>query len=77
MKPAFHSWTQFLAMGGYGFYVWLSVAVALSALGLIIAHTLLQRKRLLKQIHQRQARDQRIAAARERKAALKNQGENQ
>lgn len=67
MVPAFHSWAQFFAMGGYGFYVWLSVAVTLVAFFSIILHTILHRRSLLRSIVSRQAREQRILAAKKRK----------
>ncbi len=67
MKPAFHSWSQFFAMGGYSFYVWLSVSVAVVILLSLIVHTLVQRRGLLKAIAAQQAREQRILSAKQRK----------
>lgn len=63
MTPAFSNWQEFFAMGGYAPYVWLAVASALIALGLLVLDTVLQRQRLLKGIRQRNAREQRIRAA--------------
>mgnify|MGYP006985872582 CR=1 FL=1 len=31
MRPAFSSWYDFFAMGGYGFYVWLAVCFTMAA----------------------------------------------
>lgn len=63
MAPAFASWQAFFHMGGYGFFVWLAVALtALSLFGLII-HTVFQRKKLLAEIKRRQLREQRIEQA--------------
>ncbi len=36
IKPAFSSWESFLAMGGYGFYVWWSLAVSILVLALLL-----------------------------------------
>ncbi|PKH24473.1 heme exporter protein CcmD [Enterobacterales bacterium CwR94] len=59
MTPAFDSVADFIAMGGYAFYVWLSVCVTLVALMGLILHTALQRRFLLRDIRQRQAREHR------------------
>ncbi|GAA3538506.1 heme exporter protein CcmD [Zobellella aerophila] len=59
----FDSLSAFLAMGGYGFYVWLSFAVTLVALlGLVLA-SITTRKRLLREVQQKQARAARRKAA--------------
>ncbi|PSJ44563.1 heme exporter protein CcmD [Zobellella taiwanensis] len=59
----FDSWSAFWAMGGYGFYVWLSFAVTLLALiGLVVA-TITTKKRLLREVKQKQARAARRKAA--------------
>ncbi|MBL1378355.1 heme exporter protein CcmD [Zobellella iuensis] len=59
----FESWSAFWAMGGYGFYVWLSFAVTLLALlGLVVA-TITTKKRLLREVKQKQARVARRKAA--------------
>ena len=54
MSPAFSSFAAFLNMGGYAVYVWLAVAVAVAAFGL-----------LFHEVRRQQARERRIAAARE------------
>lgn len=69
MTPAFSSWQAFFAMGGYAFYVWLAVACTLIPLAALVVHTCWQRRRLLANIRQRQAREQRIRAVKEKKAA--------
>jgi len=69
MNAAFSSWQAFFAMGGYAFYVWLSVAVTLlSLLGLVI-HTFWQRRELLADIRRRQSREQRIKQSKKQAAA--------
>lgn len=71
MTPAFSSWQDFFAMGGYAFYVWLAVACTLIALGVLILHTLIQRQHLLADIRQRQSRERRRQAAKTKKTAGK------
>ncbi|ARJ42901.1 heme exporter protein CcmD [Pantoea alhagi] len=75
MKPAFSSWHDFLAMGGYGFYVWLAVSVTLLSLAALAGHTLWQRRQLLKSVRQYQARERRIRAAKMKRAASEAAGE--
>ncbi|MCZ4060587.1 heme exporter protein CcmD [Pantoea sp. LMR881] len=75
MIPAFASWHDFFAMGGYAFYVWLSVAFTVIPLGGLVLHTLLLRRRLLAEIRQRQSRERRIRAAQSKKAAGEAAGE--
>ncbi|MDU6433782.1 MAG: heme exporter protein CcmD [Pantoea sp.] len=69
MTPAFSSLSAFLAMGGYAFYVWLAVICTLISLGALLLHTLLQRRRLLAEIRQRQSRERRIRSAKMKQAA--------
>lgn len=69
MTPAFSSLSAFFAMGGYAFYVWLAVICTLSSLGALLLHTLLQRRRLLAEIRQRQSRERRIRSAKMKQAA--------
>ncbi|HCW99511.1 MULTISPECIES: heme exporter protein CcmD [Pantoea] len=69
MTPAFSSLSAFFAMGGYAFYVWLAVICTLISLGALLLHTLLQRRRLLAEIRQRQSRERRIRSAKMKQAA--------
>ena len=69
MTPAFSSLSAFFAMGGYAFYVWLAVICTLISLGALLLHTLLQRRRLLVEIRQRQSRERRIRSAKMKQAA--------
>ncbi|MBU5376063.1 MAG: heme exporter protein CcmD [Pantoea sp.] len=69
MTPAFSSLSAFFAMGGYAFYVWLAVICTLIPLGGLLLHTLLQRRRLLAEIRQRQSRERRIRSAKMKQAA--------
>ncbi|WP_312047121.1 heme exporter protein CcmD, partial [Erwinia sp.] len=49
------------------FYVWLAVACTLIALGGLVLHTLITRRRLLADIRQRESRERRIKAAKIKK----------
>ncbi|AUX73271.1 heme exporter protein CcmD [Erwinia pyrifoliae] len=75
MTPAFSSWQDFFAMGGYALYVWLAVAFTLIPLAALVVHTCWQRRRLLDDIRQRRAREQRIQAAKVKKATQAVSGE--
>ncbi|EAO2309554.1 heme exporter protein CcmD, partial [Salmonella enterica] len=48
MSPAFSSWSDFFAMGGYAFFVWLAVAMTVAPLALLALHTVLQRRAILR-----------------------------
>ncbi|PIJ51536.1 heme exporter protein CcmD [Erwinia sp. OLTSP20] len=63
MTPAFSSWQDFFAMGGYAFYVWLAVVLTLLPLLVLLVHTLLTRRFLLKEIQRKQQRARRIRNA--------------
>jgi heme exporter protein D len=43
------NWQEFLAMGGYGFYVWTSYAIALIVLVANIVLPIIQKKSFIKQ----------------------------
>lgn len=60
VSPAFSSWSDFFAMGGYAFFVWLAVAITVAPLAL---HTVLQRRAILRGVAQQQAREARMRAA--------------
>ncbi|EAM9124408.1 heme exporter protein CcmD [Salmonella enterica subsp. enterica serovar Dublin] len=59
MSPAFSSWSDFFAMGGYAFFVWLAVAMTVAPLALLVLHTVLQRRAILRG----RAREARMRAA--------------
>ncbi len=63
MNAAFASFHDFLAMGGYAFYVWLAVGFTLVPLLLLIAHTRWQRRALLNEVRRQQDRDRRVKAS--------------
>jgi heme exporter protein D len=59
----FDSWSAFWAMGGYGFYVWLSFGLTIFVLLALVISTLTTRKSLLRAVKQKQARAARRKAA--------------
>ncbi|MBC3764968.1 heme exporter protein CcmD [Neptunicella marina] len=56
----FESFSAFVSMNGYGFFVWLSFGVTLVAILLLACHNWLQSKTLKKEIRQQLARQQRV-----------------
>ncbi len=63
VSPAFSSWSDFFAMGGYAFFVWLAVAMTVAPLVLLALHTVLQRRAILRGVAQQRAREARMRAA--------------
>ncbi|HEY4467886.1 MAG TPA: heme exporter protein CcmD [Klebsiella sp.] len=63
MTPAFASWSDFFAMGGYAFYVWLAVALTVFPLLMLVVHTTNQRRTILRGVAQQRARERRMRAA--------------
>jgi heme exporter protein D len=53
--------SEFFAMGGYAFYVWMSYGIAFVVLAFNIIQPLIQQKRALRAIRQRRKRHQRQA----------------
>ena len=64
----FDSLHDFLAMGGYALYVWLSFGVSLLALVWVVLDSASTHKKLLRNAREEQARQSRIAAARKAQA---------
>jgi heme exporter protein D len=67
---AFSSLSDFIAMGGYSFYVWLAYGVSMVSIIVLILHTVMTRKKIFKRIEQRLLREQRIKAAENREDIL-------
>jgi heme exporter protein D len=61
----FESFTDFLNMGGYAFYVWLSFGVTFLAMGIIVIQSFIKHSNLLKQVVVEQERKARIKKARQ------------
>ncbi|SOU40284.1 heme exporter protein CcmD [Pseudoalteromonas carrageenovora] len=61
----FDSFSDFIAMGGYGFYVWLSFgACALILLGILL-NSLRDTKRIMASVEQQIIREERIKKAKQ------------
>lgn len=67
---AFSSLSDFIAMGGYSFYVWLAYGVSLLSMVVLIISTVSKRKKIFYQVEQRLLREQRIKAAEKREGTL-------
>jgi heme exporter protein CcmD len=63
MSPVFASWSDFFAMGGYAFYVWLAVAMTVVPLIILVAHSAMQHRAILRGVSQQRAREARMRAA--------------
>ena len=61
---AFDSFSDFLSMGGYGFFVWLSFGVSLVAMLLLVVESRWAYRQLFIKMGQEQARKKRIEVAR-------------
>lgn len=61
----FSSLSEFIAMGGYGFYVWLSYGSCLAILLGVFISSKLAHKNTLAKVEQQMLREQRIKAAKE------------
>lgn len=61
----FESFTAFLAMGKYGFYVWLSFGVSAALILALIVISLNQHKQVLKNIAIRQQREDKLRQLRQ------------
>ena len=59
----FEDFNAFLAMGGYGAYVWLSFGMGVLSIAVIWGDSILAKRKLFTQILTEQARQQRIKAA--------------
>ena len=59
MTPHFASWQEFLAMGDYGFYVWLSYLISLLVLSWILIMPLFHHRHLQRQAQRLQRRHER------------------
>ena len=61
----FESFADFLAMGGYAFYVWLSFGVTFVAMSIIAVQSFIKHRGLLKQVVVEKERKARIKKARQ------------
>lgn len=67
---AFTSLSDFFAMGGYSFYVWLAYSVSLLSITFLIINSVSKRKKIFNQVEQRLLREQRIKAAENKEGIL-------
>jgi len=59
----FDSFSAFLAMGGYGFYVWLAVGFSVTTLGALTVSTIVKRRTIIQEIQNKHDRIRRMRAA--------------
>lgn len=74
----FDSFTAFIDMGGYGFYVWLSYGIAALAIALLIILSKQKHKQTLQSINQRYIREtkRKTAAQQQHKSSSFTESEN-
>lgn len=63
MTFQFESVADFFAMGGYGFYVWLSYAISFAAVGWLIWQSKREIRQTLRQVKKAQVRDAQLKKA--------------
>jgi len=56
---SFDSFSEFIAMGGHGFYVWLSYAIALVLIVINLVSPVMRRKKLFAELVRRFRRESR------------------
>ena len=56
----FQSWSDFINMGGYGFYVWLSYGLSFIAIVALIIQSLMGKSAVLKSVKREQQRESRL-----------------
>lgn len=56
----FESWQDFLQMGGYGFYVWLSYGISFAAIVVLAIQSYRDKSAVLREVRREQAREQRV-----------------
>jgi heme exporter protein D len=66
----FASMNEFVAMGGYGLYVWLSFGLGLLSVAILWWSSWSTKKRLFKQVLREQVRQQRIQQAKQQPVQL-------
>ena len=66
----FSSFSDFIAMGGYGFYVWIAFAITVLAMGWVVMDCIWTRKKIFFEIKNKIAREQRIENAKKMENTL-------
>ena len=72
----FESFSAFLHMGGYGFYVWLSFGISTALLLALIFNSLQGHKQVIKNIAIRQQRDNKLRQLRKQRNETKTNKTN-
>ncbi|AXC76565.1 heme exporter protein CcmD [Salmonella enterica] len=70
MSTAFASWSDFFAMGGYAFYVWLAVAMTVIPVAILVVQSAMQHRAILRHVAQQRAREARMRAAQAQQEAV-------
>ena len=65
----FESFSAFLAMGGYGFFVWLSYGVSILVVTAFVMYINVDKRNLIKEVRAQAARKARIQQAKEQSQA--------
>lgn len=63
----FDSFSAFIDMGGYGFYVWLSYGVSITLLLMLIISSITGHKHVIKNIAQRKQREDKLRQVRKQR----------
>ncbi|WP_394176883.1 heme exporter protein CcmD [Thalassotalea litorea] len=74
---AFESFSEFLAMGKHGFYIWLSYGCTLLILLVMAVNSMRQPQQQLHKIRQRLQREQQLKAYQQRKAEKNKPAQSQ
>lgn len=59
----FSSFAEFIAMGGHGFYVWLSFGISGLLLSLLVLTSLWRQRALISELQAKQRREQKLKQA--------------
>ncbi|EIJ71082.1 heme exporter protein CcmD [Pasteurella bettyae] len=62
----FESWSDFLNMGGYGFYVWLSYGISLISILIFAVQSYHGKAAVFREIKREELREQRLQATQSR-----------
>ena len=73
----FDSFSAFLAMGGYGFYVWLSFGISSLLLLALILSSTLGHQRVINNIAKRQQREAKLRRIRKQRKTTESQPSNE
>ena len=68
----FYSINAFFAMGGYGFYVWLSFGISTALLFALVYSSIVGHKKVIKNIALRQQRENKLHQLRKQRNDIKN-----